>query len=399
MTDNLMDARLATSAPISPGLVFLLAASAGIVVANIYYAQPLIGLIGPAIHLAPWAASLIVTLTQLGYALGLVFLVPLGDLLENRSLIVTTIACSVLALALAAMAPNGTIFLIAAGLIGLSSVSVQMLVPMAAQLAPDASRGQVVGNVMAGLLLGILLARPVASMMAASFGWRAVFAASAMLVAIQAAILRFALPERSPTSRETYAGLLRSLGTLLIQTPVLQRRSAYQAAAFAAFSLFWTASPLLLAQQFGYSQRGIALFALVGAAGALAAPIAGRLADAGYGGRGTSLSLLAVASSFVVAAGGAALHSVPLLAAAGVLLDAGVQSNLVFSQRTIYAMAPAIRSRLNGIFMALFFLGGAAGSAIASILFLHAGWNGICSIGALLALAAIGFYATEQLKN
>ncbi|HQT68418.1 MAG: MFS transporter [Rhodospirillales bacterium 20-60-12] len=394
-----MDARLATSPTISAGLVFLLAASAGIVVANIYYAQPLIGLIGPAIHLEPWAASLIVTLTQLGYALGLVFLVPLGDLFENRSLIVTTIAGSVLALALAAMAPNGTIFLIAAGLIGLSSVSVQMLVPMAAQLAPDASRGQVVGNVMAGLLLGILLARPVASMIAASFGWRAVFAASAMLVAIQAAILRFALPERSPKNRETYGGLLRSLGTLLIQTPVLQRRSAYQAAAFAAFSLFWTASPLLLAQQFGYSQRGIALFALVGAAGALAAPIAGRLADAGCGGRGTILSLLAVASSFVVAAGGAALHSVPLLAAAGVLLDAGVQSNLVFSQRTIYAMAPAIRSRLNGIFMALFFLGGAAGSAIASILFLHAGWNGICGIGALLALAAIGFYATERLKN
>ncbi len=377
----------------SAAMVTLLAAACGIVVANIYYAQPLIGLIGPAVHLGARSASLIVSITQLGYAAGLILLVPLGDLFENRRLVVLTIAASIPALLLAGAAQSGAMMLAAAALIGLTSVAVQMLVPLAAHLAPDHRRGQVVGNVMSGLLLGILLSRPIASMVADVSSWRVVFFASAGVMLATILLLAFTLPQRRPRAHHSYGELLRSLFSLPVSLPLLRQRAAYQATVFAGFSLFWTAAPLLLAREFGFTQRGIAVFALVGAAGALAAPVAGRLADRGHSTIGTVFALLAVTVSFLISAAGASLHSVVLLAAAGVMLDAGVQSNLVFGQRAIYTLAPDIRSRLNGIFMAIFFLGGALGSAVTSPVFVHFGWPGICGLGAALPLAALVYFA------
>jgi predicted MFS family arabinose efflux permease len=376
-----------------PALVFFLAASCGLIVANIYYAQPLVGLIGPAIGLSDQTASLIVTLTQLGYASGLVLLVPLGDIIENRLLLTVTVLAAIPPLLLSAFAHSGTVFLCAAAASGLTSVAVQMLLPLAANLAPDAKRGQVVGNVLSGLLVGVLLARPVASLIADAFGWRAVFAVSAVVMLGLGAAFRFLLPRRQPDHAQGYFGLIGSLLRLPFNTPVLRQRAAYQAAGFGCFSLFWTAVPLLLARQFGYSQAGIALFALVGASGAIMAPIAGRLADREHGRVGTAVALVAVAAAFVLAAwGGTSLHSVWLLAAACVLLDCGVQANLVFGQRAIFALAPAMRSRLNGVFLALLFLGGAVGSAITSPVLSHFGWLGICAAGFVAPLFALCYF-------
>jgi predicted MFS family arabinose efflux permease len=381
-------------------MVFFLAVSCGVIVANIYYSQPLVGLIAPSIGLGAGAASFIVALTQLGYAAGLLALVPLGDIVENRRLLTLTVATSIPALLIAGFAHSGAAFMIAGALIGLTSVAVQMLVPLAAHLAPDHQRGRIVGNVMSGLLAGILLARPIASLIAHSFGWRAVFFASAIVMAAEALALRLILPKREPNADHHYFELLRSLLALPFNTPVLRRRAAYQAAAFGGFSLFWTATPLLLAQKFAFTQRGIAVFALVGAAGALAAPISGRLADRNFGRPGTVVALLSIVAAFLLAAwGGRAGHSVIALAGSGVLLDAGVQANLVFSQRAIYALAPEMRSRLNGIFMAIFFAGGAAASALVSPVLTRFGWPGICIIGALLPLLALLYFIIDSLQR
>jgi predicted MFS family arabinose efflux permease len=380
----------------SAGMVTLLATACGIIVANIYYAQPLIGIIAPAVGITIGTASVIVSLTQLGYAAGLILLVPLGDLVENRLLVTITIAASIPALLLAALAHSGAEILSAAALIGLTSVAVQMLVPLAAHLAPDHKRGQVVGNVMSGLLLGILLARPVASLITAGFGWRAVFYASAAAMAAMLVILRLNLPRRQPEARQSYAALLASLFALPFTTPILRLRAITHAAAFAGFTLFWTASPLILARDFHYTQRGIAVFALVGAAGALMAPIAGRLADRNFGRIGTFLALFAITASFGLAFWGGHIHAVVVLAAAGVLLDAGVQANLVFSQRAIYSLAPEIRSRLNGVFMASFFAAAALASAITSPVLTSFGWAGICGLGAILPLLALAWFAAAN---
>ncbi len=381
----------------SGALVFLLAASCGIIVANIYYAQPLVGLIAPSIGIPARAASLIVTLTQLGYACGLILLVPLGDIVENRLLLTVTVLASIPPLLISATAHNADLFLVAAAAVGLTSVAVQMLVPLAANLAPDALRGRVVGNVMSGLLLGVLLARPVASLIANEFGWRAVFYTSAVVMFLLAIVMRLALPKRIPGARHRYVALLRSLVALPFNTPVLRQRALYQSAAFGCFTMFWTAAPLLLMHNFGYSQAGIAAFALVGAAGALIAPVAGRLADRDFGRPGTALSLLSITAAFILAAwGGLVVHSVIALALAGVLLDSGVQANLVFGQRAIYGLAPEMRSRLNGVFMAIFFIGGALGSALTSPILVHFGWQGICTVGIAAPLLALVYFAIAE---
>ncbi|MDE2319258.1 MAG: MFS transporter [Rhodospirillales bacterium] len=373
-------------------MVGLLAFSCGMVVANIYYSQPLIGLIGRALNMPPRAESLIVSLTQLGYATGLVFLVPLGDLVENRRLVVATVAAAILPLLLAGLAWDGPVMLVVSVLIGLTSVAVQMLIPIAAHLTPEASRGRVVGLVTSGLLFGILFSRPAASAIAAFASWRLVFFISAVLMAGLALLLHRVLPYRKPEANHHYAALLASLFSLPVRFPILRQRAAYQAAAFAGFSLFWTGIPLFLTHEFGFTQRGIALFALAGAAGAFAAPAAGHLADRGYTAAGTVSSLVGITVAFGIAAAGAGFHSVLVLALAAIMLDAAVQTSLVLGQRSIYVLAPDMRSRMNGVFMAMFFLGGAAGSAVTGPLLANGGWMKLCIVGALLPLFALAYF-------
>jgi len=386
---------LAPSLAPSRGLILLFAVATGAVAANLYYAQPLVGLIGPAVGLSPHAASLLVTLTQLGYGAGLILLVPIGDLVENRRLVGVTLCFTVAALLMAAAARSAWLFLLASLLIGVSSSAAQMLVPIAAHLAPAESRGRVVGKVMSGLLLGILLARPIASLLADTLGWRSVFVVSAAAMAVLTLVLLRNLPRRVPTDGPRYGAMLRSLVHVALKTPVLQRRSAYHAPLFAAFSLFWTAAPLELAgPDFGLTQRGIALFALAGAAGAVAAPLAGYAADHGWSRPVTLFAILTVAAAFAIGHFGGT-HSVFVLAAAGIVLDFGVQTNLVVGQRAIFALSPAIRSRLNGLYMASFFMGGAVGSALASPAFQNGGWRLVSWIGIALPMMSLLVFLTE----
>ena len=384
---------------LTSGLVLLFAFCCGAIVANIYYAQPIIDMIAPDIGLSSSSASLIVSLTQIGYALGLLFLVPLADLLENRRLMLATLAVSALSLAAAGLTEHATAFFVVSALIGFSSVSVQMLIPLAAHLAPDASRGRVVGSIMGGLLLGILLARPLSSLAADHFGWRAVFFAAAALMLVIMAIVWLTLPERKPAHKASYLQLLVSLERLFRTENVLRRRSIYQALMFAAFSLFWTAVPLELTRELHLSQSQIALFALMGAMGAIAAPIAGRLADAGHTHRASwlamTLAVLSFSSIWVLPG-----HRLIALALTALLLDFAVQMNMVLGQREVYALNPAERARLNALYMTSIFIGGAAGSIGASWLYGHGGWSLIAGVGMTLpALALAAFWLHSKAKK
>ena len=384
-----MNPSLATTQAAAPGLsralVTLLAFCCGAIVANIYYAQPIVGLIAPDLGLSSERASLIVSLTQLGYALGLLLLVPLADLVENRRLMIVTAVLACVSLLLAGTSSNGqgALFLGYALLIGFSSVSVQMLIPLAAHLAPEQQRGRVVGNIMGGLLLGILLARPLSSLVADHFGWRTVFIGAAGLMLAIILLLALTLPRRVPDHKASYAGLMASLIGLLRQYPVLRQRSLYQALMFAAFSLYWTAVPLALAAEHGLSQSQIALFALIGAVGAIAAPMAGRLADAGNA-RAASLLALILAPVALLWGLTAPGYSIIGLGLTGVLLDFAVQMSMVIGQREVYALDPASRGRLNALYMTSIFLGGAMGSAAASTVFAGYGWQGVVWLGASL---------------
>ena len=380
---------------ITPVQVALFAAACGLAVANIYYSQPLVGLIAPSLGLAPGLAGLIVTLTQLGYGAGLLFLVPLSDLIENRRLVIWALGAVALGLLGIALSDSVVTFMAASFVVGVFSVAAQILVPLASHLAPEHSRGRVVGTVMSGLLGGIMLARPFSSYVAATFGWRAVFYLSAgMILALLVLLARIA-PQRHPGALLRYSQILRSLPALVARTPVLRRRAFYQAMLFAAFNLFWTGAPLLLAREFGLDHRGIALFALAGAAGALSAPIAGRLADRGLTRPATGWALVVALLSFAVAVEGRIAHSVSLLVTAALMLDAAVQVCQVLSLRSIYMLAPESRGRLNGLFIAFAFLGGAAGSGLAAALYTFRGWTTLAAVGALCAGAALAQFVSE----
>ena len=383
-----MNAKSHAAPTMTRAMVMLFAFCCGAIVANIYYAQPIIEMIAPDIGLTPAMASLIVSLTQIGYALGLFFLVPLGDLLENRKLMITTTVVAIASLLGAAFTEQPNLFLLVSLLIGFSSVSVQILIPLAAHLAPAESRGRVVGSIMGGLLLGILLARPVSSLVTDHFGWRAMFMAAAALMAFISVVLMLTIPRRQPDHSASYGQLLRSLGTLLREQPLLRQRAFYQGCLFATFSLFWTAAPLELVRSHGLSQTQIALFALVGAIGAIAAPIAGRLADAGHTHRASLLAMLFAALSFLPALVHP-LYSVIGLAVTGVVLDFCVQMNMVLGQRAIYALDANSRSRLNALYMTSIFIGGAFGSAIASSVYEHGGWLGVLLVGSAFPLLAL----------
>ncbi len=381
-------------ATMTKGLAMLFAFCCGAIVANLYYAQPIIGLIAPDIGLSGTLASFIVSLTQIGYALGLLFLVPLGDLLENRRLMIVTTGVAILSLLSAAFAQTPNLFLLASLLVGFSSVAVQILVPLAANLAPEETRGRVVGSIMGGLLLGILLARPAGSLIADHFGWRAVFGTAAAVMLLISVVLATTIPKHQPAHSATYGHLLKSLWTLLRKQPVLRQRAFYQACMFATFSLFWTAVPLELARNHGLSQSQIALFALVGAIGAIAAPIAGRLADAGHTRVASLCAMLFAALSFLpslIEPG----YAVIGMAVTGVILDFCVQMNMVLGQRAVYALDAKSRSRLNALYMTSIFIGGAIGSVVASALYDHGGWVWIVIVGSVFPVLALSGF----LKN
>ncbi|MDF2119663.1 MFS transporter [Roseiarcaceae bacterium H3SJ34-1] len=383
---------------VSPWLTFLLATACGLIVANIYYAQPLAGPISASLGLSPKATGLIVTLTQIGFTAGLLLIVPLGDLVENRRLVLVAIGVAALGLLGAALSSQALPFLAAALFIGLGSVAVQVLVPYAAHMAPVAVRGRVVGNVMSGVMLGIMLARPAASFITQVSSWHTVFFLSAGAMIVVGLVLSRALPQRVPKSTISYGALLVSMARLAATTPILQRRALYHACLFAAFSLFWTTTPLLLAgPAFHLSQGGIALFALAGVAGAIATPIAGRAADRGWSRPATVFAMVCVAVSFLIthiAPEGSPL-ALALLVAAAVLLDFGMSANMAVGQRAIFTLSADLRGRLNGLYMATFFVGGAVGSAAGGWAYANGGWSLTSWIGIAFPAAALVYFLTE----
>ncbi len=380
----------------TPRLTILFAVACGMMVANLYYAQALIGEIAPALGLHGGGAGLIVTLTQLGYGAGLLLIVSLADLVENRRLILVMVAGTAIGLAGIVFAVGPLSFLAFSFMTGFCSVGAQIMVPLAAHLAPEETRGRVIGNIMGGLIGGIMLARPIANGLAELAGWRAIFAVAAVAMVALWLLLARMLPERRPAPGMGYGRILASSVTLLVTTPAIRRRTAYQTILFAVFNLFWTAVPLLLARRFGLGQGGIALFALAGAGGALMAPIAGRLGDRGYIRIGTGVALGSATIACLVAGWAATAGMLVVLAIAAVLLDAATQLNQVLGQRVIYGIAPEARGRINAIYMTIMFLGGAAGSTLASYSFYRGGWGMTAGIGAALSGAALLLFLTER---
>ena len=373
-------------------ITIILAAACGLTVANLYYAQPLLVLLASSLHVSQGSATIVVTLTQIGYALGLIFVLPLGDLFENRKLTVRLLIGTAVSLLLAAFSPVFGVFLAASVLIGITSVVAQILVPLAAHLAPPAERGRVVGRVMSGLLLGILLARTVASLVAAAWGWRTIYVISAVLMVLLAVVLWRTLPARRPDTSTSYRRLLVSVVHLARTEPVLRRRAICQATMFGAFSAFWTIITFELVDNHHLSQTSVGLFALVGAAGAAAAPVGGWLGDHGYGRIGSGAALLLASASMVIASLGH--NSLILLALGAVLLDLAVQCHGVMSQQEIYALHDNARARINTVFMGATFTGGAIASACAGALHAAYGWTGASLFAAALPLIGFAVWVT-----
>jgi predicted MFS family arabinose efflux permease len=387
----------ANPARMSRRLVAVLAVATGASVANMYYAQPLLPLIRRDLHLTAGVAGLVVTVTQVGYAFGLVLLLPLGDLLERRRLIAVTSVAVAFAMAWFGLSPGAGSLLAAAFVVGVLSVVAQILVPFAARLAGPGERGRVVGTVMSGLLVGVLLARTVAGALAEAGSWRFVYWAGAGLMLIQAAVLRRALPRHRERLTIGYPGLLRSLGALIVAEPVLRRRAVYGALSFAAFSVLWTSLAFLLAAPpFRYGPAAIGLFGLAGAAGALTASAAGRLADRGTVRLNTAVAVgLLCVAYFPLWLG---RHSVAWLLLGIVLLDIGAQGLHITNQSEIYRLRSEANSRVNSVYMTMYFAGGAAGSAVSAFGYGTAGWAAVCLAGGSFAALALLFFGWDSLR-
>lgn len=372
----------------SGALLGLLAVAAGATVANIYYCQPLLGAIATAFHVGPQTATGVATATQLGYAAGLLLIVPLADSLERKRLITVCTALSALVLFGVAQSPSVPFLIVTGFLVGMVSMTPQLSVTYAAGLATPERRGHTVGIVMSGLLIGILLSRTVSGLVSASHGWRAVYFLAGGTMLALAALLARVLPQQQPARRVPYRELLGSFWPLWRDEPVLRRHALIGALGFAAFSAFWTTLAFhLAALPAHFGSRTAGLFGLVGAAGALAAALAGRLADR-LGARllnGSALGLIVLSFVIMGFAGG----SLAVLAVGVVLMDAGVQGSHISNQTRVYALSAEKRNRLNAVYMVSYFLGGAAGSALGSQAWARFGWIGVCALGGVFGLAGL----------
>ena len=382
--------------PLKPGnlLVYVMAVACGVAVANLYYAQPLLHTLAQRFGTSEGTTGLIVTMTQLGYVMGLALIVPLGDLLERRKLITIVSAGTAVALAGAAISSGIGLFLFACLAIGLTAVVAQVLVPFAAALAADEQRGAVIGRVMAGLLLGILLARTVSGFIADAWGWRAVFWLATVIMIVQSAVLWRMLPQSRGETRLSYPALIGSVFLLFREEPLLRRRIVYGTCGFAAFSVFWTSIAFLLAQPpYGYSDSVIGLFGLVGAAGALSASFAGQIHDRGDTRPATGALLALVVIAFVIM-GVYSTHLTAIIVGV-VLLDIGQQGSHILNQSVIYTLNNEARSRLTTAYMTCFFFGGVIGSASAGYVFQFGGWSGVSWLGGMFGGIAFLYWLTE----
>jgi predicted MFS family arabinose efflux permease len=360
--------------------VWVMAAAAALSVANLYYNQPLLAVIARDLHVSERAVGFVPTLTQAGYAAGLLFIVPIGDIVDRKRLVLASLVAVTLALVGVTLSRGLTSLGLASFAVGATTIAPQLVLPLAAALAPPAERGRVVGTIMAGLLIGILGARTVAGVAGAAFGWRAVYGAAAVVMALLAVVLGRALPTTPTGHRLSYVALLRSLGTLFVEEPGLREAALFGACAFAGFSAFWSTLVFFLeTPPYHYGSSAAGLFGLVGIAGALAARAAGRISDKRGPRFGAGLALATALLSWIVFA--VAGRTLAGLVAGVVLLDLGAQGNQVSNQTRIYALRPEAHNRVNTVYMTIYFVGGAAGTMAGTWAWSRFGWNGVCAVG------------------
>ena len=386
-----------TEPGLSRSLVALIAVATGAIVANLYYAQPVLHQVSRSFHSGPGATSSVITATQVGYAAGLLLIVPLGDLHPRRALVTRLFAVAAVALVACALAPNLWFFALCSVAVGAASVAGQVMIPFAADLAPEERRGRVVARIMTGLLMGILLARTVSGLVAQAAGWRAIFWLSAGLMVCFAFVLWRALPTEGPRPHRTYRYLVGSSLRLLATEPVLRRRAWHGACGFAMFSVLWTTLAFLLSgSPYNYSNAVIGLFGLVGAGGIVAANLAGKLADSARVTATTVACGLLLTGSFALLWAGRT--SLGALIAGIVVLDIGTQGMQITNQAVIYALRPDARSRINSAYMVCYFVGGAAGSLAAGALYGTHGWAGVCWLGAGIGVGTLAMSVFDRVR-
>ena len=375
----------------SAGLIFLLAATAGLVVANIYYNQPVLNAIAATFKVGPAAVAWVATATQLGYAAALLFVVPLGDGIDRKRLIIASTLLSCVILLIVPISPNLPFMLGASFALGFASVAPQLAIPYAAGLVPGAGRGKVIGTVMSGLLIGVLLSRTTSGVIGTRYSWQVVYWSGAVVMLILAVILWVALPPQPAHATQSYGRLLASLPRLLWTEPIIRRHSILGALGFGTFSAFWTTVAFYLnsrPQHYGPDITG--MFGLLAITGAMVGPLAGHLGE-----KWTPRQINGLFFALIILAFIAMLFSEQntlLLVGVGVLLlDAGAQGNQIANQARIYSLDPALHGRINSVYMVIYFLGGSMGSFIGSQAWALVGWPGVCVTGILFSLAALVF--------
>ncbi len=379
-------------------LLLVMAAATGLAVASNYYCQPLLPTMARAFGITPARAGLVVTTAQVGYGLGLLLIVPLGDLLERRALVVWMSLAAAGGLFLTASAPALPLVLLGTGITGLFSVVAQVLVPFAATLAEPERRGKAVGTVMSGLLLGVLLARTAAGLLANLGSWRTIYWVGGIALIVTAAVLRRALPRHHETAGLSYPRLLLSVAALFRAEPVLRQRALLGATSFAAFSVLWTSMGFLLAAPpYRFSAGTIGLFGLAGAAGALAASWAGRLSDRGHGDGATGIGLALLLLSWGLLALGP--RSLAGFAGGVVLLDLASQGVHISNQSAIYRLRPEARNRLTAGYMTCYFIGGASGSLVSAWAWGAAGWAGVVAAGAGVSALGLAVWGLGRFRR
>ncbi len=389
--------------PLSAPLVFTLAAGAGLSVASIYYSQPMLDIISKQFNAGIGAVGMVPMLTQAGYALGILLLAPLGDRHDRRTIIFIKGLMLVAALLLCGFSGGLSALLIASFITGLTATVAQDIVPASAALAPERSRGKTVGTVMTGLLVGILLSRVVSGVVAEYFGWRTMYMIAALAVLLITLTLWRVLPRFAPGTSVSYPRLLLSLVHLWRHHQTLRRAALAQGLLSVGFSAFWSTLALMLSDRFHLDSAVAGAFGLAGAAGAMAAPLAGSFADRIGPARVTQAGAALVTISFAL------MFLLPLLPMPAQLalivlctigFDLGVQATLVGHQTLVYGLAPEARSRLNALLFTVVFIGMATGAALGSLALAHWGWNGVVALSTLAGAAALAVrFASRHLKN
>jgi predicted MFS family arabinose efflux permease len=388
----------AKAGSLSKSLIFLMAISAGMAVANLYYSQPLLADIGHSFNVGANRVGTISMCTQIGYAVGMFLFVPLGDMKERRNLICILLLAVTLSLVGVATAQNLLWLDIASFAVGLTTVVPQILVPLAAQLAPPAERGKVIGNVMSGLLIGILLARTVSGFIGGILGWRNMYWIAAVLMFALANILRYLLPTSYPQTKLNYRQLMKSIGQLIMEHRTLREASLIGAMMFGGFSVFWTSLAFYIEGPPYYYGSGVAgLFGLVGVVGATSASLVGRLAD-----RVSPKSIVGMAIGITLLSyvlfGFFGEHLWGLIVGV-ILFDLGMQGTQISNQTRIYTLVPEARNRLNTVFMVSTFLGGAVGSSVGSYAWSLFGWIGVCLVGGFMIFIGLAVWATHRFRR